>query len=86
MSVPSDKNVSSKTFEKLSKYKDLEIEIGKMWHPRARTIPVEIGALGLVTKGTKEFLDKISGNPSLQEIQKIVLSGTAHVLRKALSI
>ena len=86
MSVPSDKNVSSKTFEKLSKYKDLEIEIGKMWHLRARTIPVVIGALGLVKKGTKEFLDKIPGNPSLQEIQKIVLSGTAHVFRKALSI
>ena len=86
MSVPSDKNVSSKTFEKLSKYKDLEIKIGKMWHLRARTIPVVIGALGLVKKGTKEFLDKIPGNSSLQEIQKIVLSGTAHVLRKALSI
>ena len=57
-----------------------------MWHLRARTIPVVIGALGLVKKGTKEFLDKIPGNPSLQEIQKIVLSGRAHVLRKALSI
>ena len=86
MSVPSAKNVSSKTFEKLSKYKDLEIEIGKMWHLRARTIPVVIGALGLVKKKTEDFLDKIPGNPSLREIQKIVLSGTAHVLRKALAI
>ena len=85
MSMPTDKNVSSKTFEKLSKYKDLEIEIGKMWHLRARNIPVVIGALGLVKKGTKDFLDKIPGNPSFREIQKIVLSGTAHVLRKALS-
>ena len=86
MNVPSDKNVSSKTFEKLSKYKDLEIEIGKMWPLRARTIPVVRGALGLVNKGTNEFLDEIPGNPSLQEIQKIVLSGTTHVPRKALSI
>ena len=86
MSVPSDKNVSFKTFEKLSKYKDLKIENGKMWHLRARTIPVVIGALGLVKKGTEDFLDKIPGNPSLREIQKIVLSGTAHVIRKALSI
>ena len=54
-------------------YKDLEIEIGKTWHLRARSIPVVIGALGLVKKGNKEFLDKIPGNPSLQEIQKIVL-------------
>ena len=32
MSVPSDTNVSHKIFEKLSKYKDLEIEFTKMWH------------------------------------------------------
>ena len=86
MSVPSDKNVSFKTFEKLSKYKDFEIENGKMWHLRARTIPVVIGGLSLVKKETEDFLDKIPGNPSLREIQKIVLSGTAHVLRKAISI
>ena len=30
MSVPTGKNVSAKVFEKLSKYKDLEIEIEKM--------------------------------------------------------
>ena len=32
MSVPSDNNVAAKVFEKLSKYKDLEIEVEKMWH------------------------------------------------------
>ena len=31
MSVPSDSSISAKEFEKLSKYKDLEIEIAKMW-------------------------------------------------------
>ena len=31
MSVPSDCNISAKEFEKLSKYKDLEIESAKMW-------------------------------------------------------
>ena len=31
MSVPSDNNISAKEFEKRSKYKDLEIEIAKMW-------------------------------------------------------
>ena len=75
-----------KHLRKLSKYKDLEIEIGKMWYLRARTIPVVIGALGLVKKGTNEFLDKIPGNSSLQEIQKIVLSGRARVFRKTLSL
>ena len=31
MSIPSDRNVSIKEVEKLSKYKDLEIEVSKMW-------------------------------------------------------
>lgn len=86
MSVPSDRNVSAKTFEKISKYKDLEIEVEKMWHLKSRTIPVVIGALGLIKKGAKDYVRLIPGNPSLQEIQKIVLNSTAHVLRRALSV
>ena len=31
MAVPSDQNISLKEFKKLSKYKDLEIEVTKMW-------------------------------------------------------
>ena len=31
MSVPSDSNISAKDFEKLSRYKDLEIKIAEMW-------------------------------------------------------
>ena len=30
--IPVDKNVSIAEFEKLSKYKDLEIEVEKLWH------------------------------------------------------
>ena len=44
MSVPSDTNVSLKIFEKLSKYKDLEIEATKMWHLKTTTPPLVIGA------------------------------------------
>ena len=86
MSVPTDKTVSAKVFEKLSKYKDLEIEIEKMWQLKTTTIPVVVGALGLIKKGTIDYLKKIPGEPSLSEIQKIVLNSTAHILRRALSI
>ena len=48
--IPADKNVSIAEFEKLSKYKDLEIEVEKLWHMKIVTIPVVIGALGMIKK------------------------------------
>ena len=86
MSVPSDSNISAKEFEKLSKYKDLEIEIAKMWKMKTKTIPVILGALGMIIKGTQKYVSEIPGNLSLAEIQKIVLNSTAHILRRALSL
>ena len=44
MSVPSDSNISAKEFEKLSKYKDMEIEIA-IWKMKTKTIPVIVGHL-----------------------------------------
>ena len=86
MAVPADKNIANKEFEKLSKYKDLEIEIQKMWHLDTTTIPVVVGALGMIGKTLDTYLEKIPGRPKSGEIQKVALMGTAHTLRKALSI
>ena len=44
MSVSSDSNISAKEFEKLSKYKDMEIEIA-IWKMKTKTIPVIVGHL-----------------------------------------
>ena len=81
MSIPTDQNVAVKEFDKLSKFKDLEIEIGRMWNLKATTIPVIVGALGMIKKGCQKRLDKIPGQPQLQKIQQIVLTSTAHILR-----
>ena len=86
VAVLSDLNISLKEFQKLSKYKDLEIDVTKMWKLKTKIIPVVIGALGMIKKGIQNFIDQIPGNPSLQEMQKIVLTSTAHILRKVLSI
>ena len=86
MSVPSDSNISAKEFEKLSKYKDLEIEIAKMWKMKTKTIPVIIVARGMIKKGTQRYVNEIQGNLSLTEIQKIVLNSAAHILRRTLSL
>ena len=50
-------------------------------------IIIVIGALGVIKKGSEKFISEIpAGNIDLQEIQKTTLLGTAHVLRKVLSI
>ena len=83
---PTERNTSLKTMEKLTKYKDLEIEIEKMWGMKTTTVSVVIGAFGLVKKGIENFIGKIPGNIRVTELQKTVLLGTAHMLRKTLSI
>ena len=86
MTIPSDRNIGLKEFEKLSKYKDLEMELHKSWQMDVETVPVVIGALGTIRIGTKNLISKIPGTISVEQIQKIALLGTAHILRKSLSM
>ena len=55
-----------------------------MWHLKATVIPVVVGALGMIKKKTEDHIKRIPGNHSLQELQKIVLNGTVHLLRRSL--
>ena len=57
-----------------------------MWKMKTIIIPVVIGALGDIKKGMRSNIEKIPGKISLEEFQKITLLGTAHILRKVLSI
>ena len=86
VSVPSDSNISVKEFEKLSKYKDLEIEIAKMWKMKTKTIPAIVGALGMIKKRIQKYFNEIPGNLSLAQIQKIMFNSTAYILRRTLSL
>ena len=62
MSVPSDSNISAKEFEKRSKYKDLEIEIAKMWKMKTKTMQVIVGIFGMIKKETQKYVNEIPGN------------------------
>jgi len=85
VSVPDDSNIAKKEIEKMSKYKDLEIEIQRMWSTKAKIIPIVIGALGMIKFGMKKYLDMIPGDVKIEQIQKITLMGTAHIIRKVLN-
>ena len=72
MSIPTEKNTPVKVTEKLSKYKNLEIEIERMWGMKATTMVV-IGALGLTEKGLEKYTKQFPGNIKISELQKIAL-------------
>ena len=75
-----------RVIEKLSKYKDLETKTTRMWGMRTETVPVIVGALGLIREGVDHNLGKIPGASNINELQKIILLETAHILIRFLSI
>jgi hypothetical protein len=66
------------------KYKDLTIEIQRMWIVKPRVIPVTIGETGTILKSFTKYVSTIPGNHDVKELQKTAILGTAHILRKVL--
>ena len=70
LAIPSDRNTAVKVAEKLSKYKDLEIEITKMWGLKTKSVPVVIGALGIVKKGIENTLARYQEKLTSQNFKR----------------
>jgi len=79
-----DGTVIKKEAEKILKYKDLIIEIQRMWNVTAKVISVIIGATGTISKSLRQYLSNIPGKHEIKELQKTSILGTAHILRKVL--
>ena len=84
VAVPDDVNVLKKETEKRLKYKDLQIEISRMWNVQTKVVAVVVGALGTVSDNFNKEIQSIPGKPSAEDIQNIAMNGTAHILRKVL--
>jgi hypothetical protein len=84
VAIPSDKNVIQKEAEKKLKYKNLNIEIQRMWNMKCFVIPVIIGATGIVSKSLQKYLEIIPGHHSIDSLQKTSILGTSHIIRKML--
>jgi hypothetical protein len=68
VTVPGDRNLIKKEAEKILKYKDLIIEIQRMWNVKAKVIPVIIGATGTISKSLRQCLGKIPGKDENKEV------------------
>jgi len=76
--------LTQKKTEKLSNYKDLEIEMSRVWRAREKIVPIIVGALGTIKKGLDQNLQLPPGQLSAIELQKITLMSTAHVICRML--
>ena len=56
--VPANHRGKSKECEKTDKYLDLAKEPKKLWNMKVTIIPIGIGALGTVTKGMVQGLER----------------------------
>jgi hypothetical protein len=84
VAIPGDRNVIKKDVEKILKYKDLIIEIQRVWNVKTKVTPVIIGATGTISKSFRKYLSSIPGKQDIKELQKTAILGTAHILRKVL--
>ena len=84
VAVPADKRVSLKETEKIEKYKDLAIELTRIWGMRTRIIPVVVGALGTLSSNSEKWVKELHASITNKDIQRIALLGSAFILRRVL--
>jgi len=84
VAISGDGNVIKKGAQKILKYKDLTIEIQRMWNVKSKVIPVIIEATGTVSKSFRIYVNSVPGKHEVKELQKTAILGTAHILRKVL--
>jgi hypothetical protein len=85
VAISGDRNVIKKEAEKILKYKDLTIEMQRMWNVKTSVIPVIKGATGTISKSFRKYVSNTPGNREIKELQKTAILGTAHILRKVLT-
>jgi len=54
VAFPGDRNVINKGAEKILKYKNLIMEIQRIWNVNAKVIPVTTGAIGTISKSLSD--------------------------------
>jgi len=84
VAISGDRNVFKKEAEKILKYKDLTIEIQRMWNVKTKVILAIIGATGTISKSFRKYVSNIPGKHEIKELQKTAILDTAHILREVL--
>ena len=59
VAISEDRNVIKKEVEEILKYKDLTVEIQRMWNVKPKVIPVIIGATGTISKSFRKYASNV---------------------------
>jgi hypothetical protein len=62
VAISGDRNVIKKEVEEVLKYKDLTIEIQRMWNVKTKVTVVIIGATGTISKAFRKYVSNIPGH------------------------
>jgi hypothetical protein len=76
--------VIKKEAEKFLIYKDLTIEIQRMWNLKTKVVAVIIEATGTISKSFRKYVSNIPRKHEIKELQKTAILCTAPILRKVL--
>jgi len=68
VAISGDRNVIKKETEKILKYKDLTIEIQRIWNVKTKVIPAIIGATGTISESFKKYVSNIPGKHEGKEL------------------
>jgi len=82
--VPADARVEEKEQEKMDRYQGLARELKRLWKLATKVIPIVVGALGTVAKGSEKNLKKAGSNVTVELLQKAALLGTLQILIRVL--
>jgi hypothetical protein len=85
VAISGDRNMIKKEAKKILKYKDLTIEIQRMWNVKTKVILVIRGTTGTISKAFRKYVSNIPGNHKVKELQKTAILETAHILWKVLT-
>ena len=87
IAVPWDANIESKYREKVDHYKDLAIELSRLWQKQVTIIPVIVGSLGCVKSNLDKALKDLSIEVECRSytLQKTAVLASAYILRRFLT-
>jgi hypothetical protein len=75
VAIPGHRNVIQKEAEMIFKYKDLKIEIQRVWNLKTRLIPVITETTVTISKSFRKYVSIVPRNHEVKELQQTAIIG-----------